>query len=68
MAHVNKAHSLNPSVWSPVNSAKSEDEIADPAPGMDPEDGVIWVYSPEHEGGMMASTGNGSGHPSAVLR
>jgi hypothetical protein len=26
---------------------------------MDPEDGLIWVYSPEHEGGIMAFTNCG---------
>jgi hypothetical protein len=59
MAHVNKVHSVQTIGLVARELGKSEDEIADLALGMDPEAGLIWVYSLEHEGGMMAFTGDG---------
>lgn len=59
MAHVNKVHSVQTIGLVARELCKSEDEIADLALGMDPEDGLIWVYRPEHEGGVMAFTGDG---------
>lgn len=39
-----------------VSQDLGEDEIwlADLAVDMEPEDGIIWVYSPEHRDGVMA--------------
>lgn len=59
MAHVNKVHSVHTIGLVARELDKSEDEIADLALGMDPEDGLIWVYSPEHEDGTMAFTSYG---------
>jgi hypothetical protein len=59
MAHVNKVHSVQTIGLVARELGKSEDEIADLALGMDPEDGLIWVYSLEHEGGTMAFTADG---------
>lgn len=59
MAHVNKVHSVRTIGLVARELGTTEDEIADLALGMDPEDGLIWVYSPEHEGGMMAFTSYG---------
>ncbi|MBC2653763.1 hypothetical protein H7F49_19000 [Novosphingobium flavum] len=56
MAHVNKVHSVRTIGLVARELDKTEDEIADLALGMDPEDGLIWVYSPEHEDGIMAFT------------
>jgi len=63
MAQVNKVHSVQTIGLVARELGKSEDEIADLALGMDPEDGLIWVYSPEHEGGMMAFTVSGKNPP-----
>jgi hypothetical protein len=59
MAHVNRVHSVRTIGLVAQELDKTEDEIADLALGMDPEDGLIWVYSPEHEGGIMAFTNYG---------
>lgn len=59
MPHVNKVHSVHTIGLVARELDKSEDEIADLALGMDPEDGLIWVYSPEHEDGTMAFTSYG---------
>lgn len=59
MAHVNKVHSVQTIGLVARNLDKTEDEIADLALGTDPEDGLIWVYSLEHEDGIMAFTMQG---------
>jgi hypothetical protein len=59
MAHVNKVRSVHTIGLVARELDKSEDEIADLALGMDPEDGLIWVYGPEHEDGTMAFTSYG---------
>jgi hypothetical protein len=59
MAQVNKVHSVRTIGLVARDLDKTEDEIADLALGMDPEDGLIWVYSPEHENGIMAFTNAG---------
>jgi hypothetical protein len=59
MAQVNKVHSVRTIGLVAQDLDKTEDEIADLALGMDPEDGLIWVYSPEHENGIMAFTNAG---------
>ncbi len=59
MPQVNKVHSVQTIGLVARDLDKTEDEIADLALGMDPEDGLIWVYSPEHEDGIMAFTSDG---------
>jgi len=59
MAHVNQVHSVRTIGLVVLELDKTEDEITDLALGMEPEDGLIWVYSPEHEGGIMAFTNYG---------
>lgn len=59
MAQVNKVHSVRTIGLVARDLDKTEDEIADFALGMDPEDDLIWVYSPEHENGIMAFTNAG---------
>ncbi len=59
MAHVNKVHSVQTIGLVARDLDKTEDEIADLALGMDPEDGLIWVYSLENEDGIMAFTTQG---------
>ena len=59
MAHVNKVHSVRTIGLVARELDKTEDEIADLALGMDPEDVLIWVYSPGHEDGIMAFTYDG---------
>lgn len=59
MAQVNKVHSVRTIGLIARDLDKTEDEIADLALGMDPEDGLIWVYSAEHENGIMAFTNAG---------
>ena len=59
MAHVNKVHSVRTIGLVARELDKTEDEIADLALGMDPQDGLIWIYSPGHEDGIMAFTYDG---------
>ena len=59
MGQVNKVHSFQTIGLVARDLDKTEDEIADLALGMDSEDGLIWVYSPEHEDGIMAFTSDG---------
>lgn len=54
MAHVNKVHSVQTIGLVARDLDKTEDEIADLPLGMDPEGSLFWVYSLEHEGGIMA--------------
>lgn len=59
MTQVNKVQSVRTIGLVALELDKTEDKIADLALGMDPEDGLIWVYSPEHEDGVMAFTHDG---------
>lgn len=59
MAQVNKTHSVHTIGLTARDLDKTEHEIADLALDMDPEDGLIWAYSPEHEDGIMAFTSDG---------
>ena len=54
--HINKRHAVQ--TISLVARELGEDEgwLAGIAAGMEPEDGLIWVYSLEHEAGIMAFT------------
>ena len=38
---------------------KDEESLFDLASGMDPEDGLIWVFGPDDDGGAMAFTPDG---------
>jgi len=59
MTDVNKVHSVQTIGLVAEALDKTEYEIADLALGMDPGDGPVWVYSPEHEGRIIAFTNYG---------
>ena len=59
MPQVNKVHSVSMIALVARDLAVEEDLIADLALGMDPEDGLIWVYSIDHPDGVMAFTEQG---------
>lgn len=54
--HINKIHA----VWTITLVARElgedEDWLVGIATEMEPEDGLIWVYTAEHEDGIMAFT------------
>jgi hypothetical protein len=54
--HVNKVHSVRTLALVARDLGKDEDWLADLALDMEPEDGLIWVYDPQHEDGTMAFT------------
>ena len=54
--HVNKVHSVRTLALVARDLDKDEDWLADLALDMEPEDGLIWVYDPQHEDGTMAFT------------
>ena len=54
--HVNKVHSVQTLALVARDLDKDEDWLADLALDMEPEDGLIWVYDPQHEDGTMAFT------------
>ncbi|MGE4339248.1 MAG: hypothetical protein AB7E55_25225 [Pigmentiphaga sp.] len=54
--HVNKVHSVRTLALVARDLGEDEDWLADLALDMEPEDGLIWVYDPQHEGGTMAFT------------
>jgi len=54
--HVNKVHSVRTLALVARDLGKSEDWLADLALDLEPEDGLIWVYDPQHEDGTMAFT------------
>ncbi|MFB0614306.1 hypothetical protein [Aurantiacibacter poecillastricola] len=56
MAHVNKVHSVSTIALVARHLSVEEDLIAELASGMDPEDGLIWVYSLDRPDGAMAFT------------
>ena len=59
MAHINKVHSVRTIALIARELNKQEDWLADIATEMEPEDGLIWVYSPDHEDAIMAFTRDG---------
>lgn len=67
MAHVNKVHSVRTLALVARDLEIDEDWLSDLALGMDPEDGLIWVYSPEHEDGVMAFTAMGIENLSTLI-
>lgn len=52
--HINKVHSVRTLALVARDLGEDEDWLADIAIDLQPEDGLIWVYDPEHEGGTMA--------------
>jgi hypothetical protein len=54
--HINKVHSVKTITLVARELGEGEDWLADIAAEMEPEDGLIWVYSVEHEDGVMAFT------------
>jgi len=59
MVHVNKVHSVSTIALVARKLGEDKDWLADLALGMDPEDGLTWVFSPDHEDGLMAFTPDG---------
>lgn len=54
--HINKIHAVQTITLVARELGEDEDWLADIATEMEPEDGLIWVYSAEHEEGVMAFT------------
>lgn len=54
--HVNKVHSVRTLALVARDLGTDEDWLADLALDMEPEDGLIWVYDPQHEDRTMAFT------------
>jgi hypothetical protein len=54
--HVNKVHSVRTLALVASDHGEEADWLADLALDMEPEDGLIWVYDPEHQDGTMAFT------------
>jgi len=54
--HINKIHAVQTITLVARELGEDEDWLADIATEMEPEDGLIWVYSAEHEDGVMAFT------------
>lgn len=52
--HINKIHSVQTIALVAQELGEDEDWLADIAAEMEPEDGLIWVYGPNHEDGVMA--------------
>jgi len=56
MMQLNKVHSVRTLALVARDLGEDEDRLADLALDMEPEDGLIWVYDPQHEDGTMAFT------------
>lgn len=56
---LNKTHSVRTIALVARELGEDEEWLADIAGEMEPEDGVIWVYSPDHNDGVMALTRDG---------
>ncbi len=50
--HVNKVYSVTTITRVAKDLGEDEEWLSDVANGMDPEDGLIWVFGIEDEGGM----------------
>jgi hypothetical protein len=53
---VNKVHSVRTLALVAKDLGEDADWLADVAIDMEPEEGLIWVYDPEHLDGTMAFT------------
>ena len=51
---VNKVHSVRTLALVAKDLGEDADWLADIATDLEPEDGLIWVYDPEHPDGTMA--------------
>ena len=54
--HINKIHAVQTITLIARELGEDEDWLAGIAAEMEPEDGLIWVYTAEHEDGIMAFT------------
>ena len=54
MMQVNKVHSVRTLALVAKDLGEDADWLADIALDMEPEDGLIWVFDPEHPDGTMA--------------
>ena len=52
--HINKVHSVRTLALVARDLGEDVDWLADIAIDLEPEDGLIWVYDPEHPDGTMA--------------
>lgn len=59
MAPVNKIHSVRTIALVARELGEDEHWLGNIAGEMDPEDGLIWVYSPDSEEGVMAFSRDG---------
>lgn len=56
MAQINKVYSVRTLTLVARDLGTDADWLAELVSGMDREDGLIWVYSTDHEDGTMAFT------------
>lgn len=59
---LNKVHAVTTIDLVAVELATTVDHLLDVALGMEPEDGLIWIYSGNDEHGTMAFTEDGIEH------
>jgi hypothetical protein len=52
--HINKVHAVRTLALVASELGEDADWLADIAIDLEPEDGLIWVYDPEHQDGTMA--------------
>ncbi|WP_147082663.1 hypothetical protein [Methylobacterium haplocladii] len=51
--HINKVHSVRTLALVARELGEDAEWLADLASELEPEDGLIWVYDPEHQDGTM---------------
>ena len=52
--HINKVHAVRTLALVASELGEDVDWLADIASDLEPEDGLIWAYDPEHQDGTMA--------------
>ena len=52
--HINKVHAVRTLALVASELGEDADWLADIATDLEPEDGLIWVYDPQHPDGTMA--------------
>ena len=52
--HINKVHAVRTLAIVASELGEDADWLADIATDLEPEDGLIWVYDPQHPDGTMA--------------
>ncbi len=65
---VNKVHSVHTIALVSQELGEDESWLVDLAVGMEPEDGLIWVYGPEYPDGVMAFSDFGVENLPKVVR